>query len=361
MKALHFEPNAVKSLVQMMEDKNLPKEMIESFSQKELKSLVDVAFYHGRNKRSIIGTILSVKETSCKAYNMAYQIGIDHTQVVSFIRTHSPHWLRPRFLDGLQKGLDFAAKLFKVVCSISTRKPGEEGLVRAVLEKDDKDIELLHDMMEEMDEFYGIAMSQPVMTPVRTQKASFCALNALMMTDDVTQEQLESFIKTHWRDNLAKQLIERMYLEKNGISGLHGVSSIACQLEDNEPEATLVVDPQTLGRVFCHLWKVAADEGATITHVEQYIHEHFPQDWKHKLLGELALKGLVGVVEVAGKMCDIQRTDYRFTRGNEFSFQKSVDVQTLGHWMRHSVLSGLVEAEQSIERFQMKVMSLLKQ
>ena len=397
MKEMHLEePNAAKSIATLLRTRYVPRQLlqsVENVTPEQLQAFVEASFTDTnttsltRSRRSVtgvIGTIIAARDASCFIYNMIKSSKVSKEAIIKYVKEKAPQWMHKRIFKTLMKGLEYLSKLMKVVCKVSDKKPQLTASI--VNDVSDEGIEILEKVVDQKKEKKWQIKNGKIVL-MESSLSPFCSLASLSQDKGVSSEHVQNLIRKYWRqdEKMAQELLAR--LESEGIEGIYLVSSLACQLTSpssalllNNDDSVAVYDGisvnggevipsgikipiETLGRIFCTLWNMASLEGATRDQVISFIERKFPEAWKKRLLGQLALKGIIGIVDMAGEMCGIKKMSnilaIHSSEGTELDLTNSHHVFSLSEWFNHAINGGLKEATPSLNKLRTAFLEVL--
>lgn len=374
------EPNAVKSISELLRDRNVPRDMIsslQSVSPKQLDVFVEATFSVSsvsRPRRSITGTvgaILSAREAACFIYNMANTLNITRQDVIAFVNARAPRWMRGRVMRALSRGMEFLSKFMKIICKTTDGKP--ELARTLVMKTTDDEIEILDRALDLANKETGSDNYGNSIAPLYAN-LPFCLLSALSREESVSEEEMVQLIQVEMQEDeqLVQDLVRKVRLQ--GVKGIQSVSFLACQLtpsqsdvydievnEDGSVALGIHIPVKVIAKIFCALWQLGAEEGATVNEVISFIERKFPLKWKKHLMGQLALKGIEAVVDIAGAMCGVKRGDEEFLIPKYFDFSDRHHAHILSYWLNQAINNGLNAASPSIHQMRQHLVKVVEQ
>jgi len=387
MKEIHLmKPNAAKlisaelkklgdersaAILEKVRDEELGWWVEEIFSEKDAE--------HQRNRRSVIGVAMTARQASCFLYGIATEANVTIVKVVEVIREVTPEWMHKRsYEEILTKGLKGLSKLMRVVCHVSNIK---EELGRYVIQRiQHESLDLLDRLVNETQEKKPFS-EQNVVTYVHvndkswTRNPSYFMLRQMLTNDKVDMHDLTIFIRQHWPEKEANWMVET--LMRCGKRGLLDVSFVANEIIkasnrnydilNNEESLTPTTNVIVLVKSFCSLWRMAGKKGVTKDTVASFIQSKFPEKLQKMLLGQLALKGLVGVVDMAGAMCGVRknilvRDEHSFTASPIASLPKEDKMmKEFTMWARDAISAGLQAAQPKLDNLKKTIVDAARQ
>lgn len=382
-----MKPNAAKLVsdkIRKLGDERIAA-ILEKVKDEELSWWVEQIFAekkndvveHQRNKRSaLISAALTAHQASCRIYSIATGRNVTVEKVIKVIREVAPEWMQKRSHEEiLTKGLRGLSKLMRVVCHVSGIK---EKLARYVIRRiRDESLDFLDRLVNETSQENS---GRDVVTYIHvndkswTRNPAYFMLRTMLTDDTVDMHDLTIFIRKNWSEKDANWMIET--LMRDGKTGLLDVSIVACEIikassrslilnnEESLSPQSLTIQGMVTKFAFCALWRMAGEKGVTRDAVVSFIQSKFPEKWRKKLLGQLAMKGMFGVVETARAMCGVRKNIlvHSATVSPIASLSEGDKMmKEFTMWARDAISTGLQAAQPKIDNLKKTIVDAARQ